>query len=31
MWRAIKEWLPALTLYALGAIPAALIIALLMR
>jgi hypothetical protein len=29
MWRAIKDWLPALTIYALGAIPPAVVILLL--
>jgi hypothetical protein len=31
MWRTMKDWLPALVLYALGAIPPALIIALMTR
>jgi len=31
MWRAMKDWLPPLALYALGAIPLALVIALMAR
>jgi len=31
MWRAMKDWLPPLALYALGAIPLAVVIALMAR